>query len=37
MTEKTVQSTMIPASSDMELLPKPMTKALRAVSSLARM
>ena len=37
ITEKTVQSTMIPPSSDMELLPKPMTKALSAVSSFLRM
>ena len=37
MTEKIVQSTMIPASSDMELFPKPMTKALSAVSSRDRM
>ena len=37
MVEKTVQSTMIPARSDIELFPKPITKALSAVSSLARM
>ena len=37
MTEKIVHSTMIPASSDMELLPNPITKALSAVSSRDRM
>ena len=37
ITEKTVHSTMMPASSDMELLPKPITKAFRAVSSRFRM
>ena len=37
ITEKTVHSTMMPASSDMELLPKPITKALSAVSSRFRM
>ncbi len=35
--EKTVHSTMMPASSDIELLPKPITKALSAVSSFCRM
>ena len=37
MIENTVQSTMIPARSDMELFPKPVTKAFRAVSSRERM
>ena len=37
ITEKIVQSTMMPARSDIELLPNPMTKALSAVSSRARM
>ena len=37
ITEKIVQSTMMPASSDIELLPKPITKALSAVSSRERM
>jgi hypothetical protein len=37
ITEKTVQSTMMPARSDMELFPKPMTKAFSAVSSRLRM
>ncbi len=34
---KAVHSTMMPASSDMELLPKPRVKALSVVSSLRRM
>ena len=34
---KTVHSTMMPASSDIELFPNPITNALSAVSSLARM
>ena len=37
MTEKIVHITMMPASSDIELLPKPITKPLRAVSSRDRM
>ncbi len=37
ITEKTVHSTMIPASSDIELFPKPITNAFSAVSSRLRM
>jgi maltose-binding protein MalE len=37
ITENTVHSTMMPASSEMELLPKPMTKAFSDVSSFERM
>ena len=36
ITEKIVHSTMIPARSDIELFPKPITKAFSAVSSRAR-
>ena len=35
--ENTVQSTMIPASSETELLPNPSTNAFTVVSSRARM
>jgi hypothetical protein len=37
MAENTVQSTMIPARSDIALFPNPITKAFSAVSSRLRM